>query len=241
MPSTASLGYILIVCLCVFACTCMSTCVCVCVHAWPNQSRLFACLLPWRGCVFVVEMWRCREWTVTRAISGRRPLIRTELLLHFTYRAHTHTEADGHTPAQIAGISLLASRGFLATCARACLGAWATACVVSCVCMCVSVRAYVGIYVLLLKCICAYMQVCVCVIRAASGPFRPGDCCVSAAEGPELRLWWLGRDKQQQQPGDGTMTKQGNGTHTFITAKLLRLLKWVWGSFEVAINWFGSE
>ena len=164
MPSTASLGYILIVCLCVFACTCMSTCVCVCVcvHVWPNQSRLFACLLPWRGCVFVVEMWRCREWTVTRAIRGRRPLIRTELLLYFTYRAHTHTEADGHTPVQIAGISLLASRGFLATCARACLGALSNCmcsfvCVCVCVCVCVSVPAYVGICVLLLKCICAYM------------------------------------------------------------------------------------
>ena len=167
MPSTASLGYIFIVCLCVFACTC--TCVCVCVHAWPNQSRLFACLLPWRGCVFVVEMWWCREWTVTRAIRGRRPLIRTELL-YFTYRTHTHTEADGHTLAQIAGISLLASRGFLATCARVCLGCMCRSCARlyshagKCVhkSVCVSVQAYVGIYVLLLKCI--YVHVCECAV-----------------------------------------------------------------------------
>ena len=138
-------------------------CVCVCVHVWPNQSRLFACLLPWRGCVFVVEMRRCREWTVTRAIRGRRPLIRTELLLYFTYRAHTHTEADGHTPVQIAGISLLASRGFLATCARACLGALSNCmcsfvCVCVCVCVCLSLHTWVSVYFYS----SAYVHICEC-------------------------------------------------------------------------------
>lgn len=129
---------------------------CVCVHVWPKHPCLRVCLLSWRGCVFVVEMWRCCEWTVKRAIRERRPLIRTELLLYFTYLTHTHThtntETDRHTAAQIAGgCFIILSASWLMH-----ASVWAHVqpymCGYASVCICV----YRCTQILVLKCICAY-------------------------------------------------------------------------------------
>lgn len=86
-------------------------CVCVCMYVPGRPGPVCCCGVA----VFVVEMWRCCEWTVKRAIRERWTLIRTEFLLS-SLITHTHTEASRHELVQIAVISLLASQPLMNTC-----------------------------------------------------------------------------------------------------------------------------
>lgn len=86
------------------------------------------------------------DWTLKRAARERRSLIRAGPLLCFSYHTHLYSEADRHTPAQIAATSLLASESLLATQVCVCLGlcgscAFSQACMPS-VCRLVHVCIY---------------------------------------------------------------------------------------------------